>query len=584
MTLLLLFAFLSGIVTILSPCILPVLPVVLSGTVGGRRRPWGVIAGFVFSFSLFTLALSSLVRAFQIPPDALRWAAAVLIVLFGLVMALPPLQRVFEHLASGLTRRRPGGTGSREGFAGGLAVGFSLGLVWTPCVGPIMASVISLAAARSVDGGAVLIILAYSLGTSLPMLGIMAGGRKLLKKLPPGIFGGPGIQRIFGVLMILVGLTMGLGLDRRFQAAVLRVFPQYGAGLTSLENWAPVRKALETRRTGEGPAGSGGGTGPRWTSGDSPREGVAGDYGPAPELVTAGEWFNTPEPLSMEALRGKVVLVDFWTYSCVNCVRTLPHLRAWQEAYGDRGLVILGVHTPEFAFERDPENLRRAIQDLGVTWPVVQDNDYLQWQAYGNRYWPAHYFIDARGRMRYFQFGEGGYDGAEKVIRELLTEAGEAPAVPAARVAPAVLSSRTEETYLGYQRAGGFFSRPEMVNNRPAEYVPRGVPGNGRWTLEGTWTVSGQYAVPAEGSVLELGFQARDVYLVIQPEDTAEEAPGWLEVLLDGMPVSAADVEEGILRPRESRLYQLVGLEKPGEHRLRLTARGRFRLFAFTFG
>jgi cytochrome c biogenesis protein CcdA len=243
------FAFLSGIVTILSPCILPVLPIVLSGSVGGRGRPFGVIAGFVASFSVFTLALSSLVQVLGIAPDALRAAAVVLILLFGLVMLVPRLRHGFEMVASWLAAKagRNQAQSKGRGVTGGLLVGASLGLVWTPCVGPIMASVIGLAINQSVDGGAVLIVLAYSFGTSIPMLAIMLGGRTIMKRIPVLSRSPEKIQRVFGVLMILVAVSIGFGWDRRFQSAVLTIFPNYGSGLTSVENVEPVRDALDAR-------------------------------------------------------------------------------------------------------------------------------------------------------------------------------------------------------------------------------------------------------------------------------------------------------------------------------------------------
>ena len=585
MLVLLPFAFLSGVVTILSPCILPVLPIVLSGSVGGRSRPFGVIAGFVLSFSVFTLVLSTIVRALAIPPDALRVAAVVLILLFGLVMLVPRLRLGFEMIASRMAGGGRGRTQSK-GFSGGLVTGFSLGLVWTPCVGPIMASVISLAITQSVDGGSVFIILAYSLGTAIPMLAIMLGGRTLIKRVPVLSRNTAGIQKVFGVLMILVAVSIGLGWDRRFQSAVLSLFPNYGSGLTAFENAEPVRQALDARSK----------TGAAMTAGSSPalfdeapENGKPGDYGPAPEIVTAGEWFNIDAlgtaaadgNVTMEELKGKVVLLDFWTYSCINCVRTIPYLRSWYEAYRDDGFVIIGVHTPEFAFERNPENVRAAMQDLGVTWPVVLDNDYDQWRAYNNRYWPAHYFIDADGRVRYFHFGEGKYEESEDVIRLLLEEAGGLKSARADSKPEAELSSRTAETYLGYGRARGFASEVSPVPNEPVTYRPAGTPANGQWSLDGRWTIAREYVVPEGKGVLELGFNAKDVFLVIEPAG----GEGRVEVRVDGKPVTdTGDVRGGVLLPDESRLYHLVEKPEPGEHVLSLEVSGELRLFAFTFG
>ena len=286
-------------------------------------------------------------------------------------------------------------------------------------------------------------------------------------------------------------------------------------------------------------------------------------------------------PLSLKALRGKVVVVDFWTYSCINCVRTLPYLRAWYDAYRDKGLVIVGVHTPEFEFEKKTQNVAKAIRDLGVTWPVVQDNDYLQWGAYNNQYWPAHYFIDAKGRVRYFHFGEGAYDVSEKVIQSLLKEAGASiGGAVVSRPAPQ-LDSQTPETYLGYDRGTGLASAVHPVADKPVDYRPARVPENGEWTLDGKWTIAPQYVVPDSNGTLQLGFNAKNVFLVMEPVG----AGGRVSVFVDSRPgADTADVHGGSLSPSESRMYQLVGLGTPGPHVLRLEVKGRVRLFAFTFG
>jgi cytochrome c biogenesis protein CcdA/thiol-disulfide isomerase/thioredoxin len=633
MIVLLAFAFLSGVITILSPCILPVLPIVLSGSVErGKARPFGVLAGFVVSFTVFTLALTAIVQALGVPADVLRYVAVVLIVALGLVMIVPRLRDGFELLASRLASRTRGGGSAAgrpaadSGFWGGTLLGFSLGVVWTPCVGPIMASVISLALTQRVNGGAVLITLAYTLGTSIPMLAVMLGGRALLNRVPVLTRNTARIQRGFGVLMILVGVAIGFGWDRRFQAAVLQAFPRYGSGLTAVEQTEAVQNALK-ERTGSPEAG--GSSGSAFTFGVQPKPGMLGDYGPAPPLVAEGRWFNTKAlvaelgvysdtaeagaagkgaaesgaaqpgpaeagasassgtpaaegspPLTMEELRGRVVVVDFWTYSCVNCVRTIPYLKAWYDAYKDEGLVIIGVHTPEFEFEKNPGNVARAIKDLGVDWPVVQDNNYQQWNAYANRYWPAHYFIDAKGRVRYFHFGEGEYEASERVIRALLKEAGAAVGSGLAQPEPR-FTAKTPETYLGYSRARGFTSAVPPVHDRFADYHPAGTPGNGEWNLSGSWDITGQYIVPQSTGVLELGFEARNVFLVVQPA----EPGGSIEVRVDGrISTDTTDVKNGTLLADESRLYQLVGLSKPGRHLLHLEVKGKLRLFAFTFG
>jgi cytochrome c biogenesis protein CcdA/thiol-disulfide isomerase/thioredoxin len=635
MIVLLAFAFVSGVITILSPCILPVLPIVLSGGVGGgKARPFGVLAGFVVSFTVFTLTLSAIVQAIGIPVDALRIVAVVLIVLFGVVMLVPWLRDRFEvftaRIASrgnkgaagagpvagagiggaprtrrqirGVPRRQIRGVPRRQirgvprrGFWSGVVVGLSLGLIWTPCVGPIMASVISLTLTQHVDGGSVFITLAYTLGTAIPMLGVMLGGRALLNKVPALTRNAGNIQKGFGVLMILVGVAIGLGWDRQFQATILRAFPNYGAGLTAIEKVKPVQAILKTRaRAATSMTAAAGETGVFSAPEVAPENGVLSDYGAAPPFVTTGNWFNTEGlspaagqmaegvsmPLTLAGLRGKVVVVDFWTYSCVKCVRTIPYLRAWYDAYKDKGLVIVGVHTPEFEFEKKTANVAKAIKELGVSWPVVQDNDYKEWNAYGNQYWPAHYFIDAKGRVRYFHFGEGDYAVSEKVIQELLKEAGASVGGIVSKPAPR-LDAQTPETYLGYDRGAGLLSESKLVPDTPTDYVPARMPGNGEWSLKGKWTITPQYVVPDATGTLQLGYQAKNVFLVIEPQERGAR----LDVFVDGKPApDTADVKKGGLAPAESRMYQLVGQGAPGPHVLRLDVKGKLRLFAFTFG
>ena len=598
MIVLLAFAFFSGVITILSPCILPVLPIVLSGGVGGgKARPFGVLAGFVASFTAFTLALSAIVQALGIPVDALRIVAVVLIILFGVVMLVPWLRDRFEMLTSRIGRRTgpAAGTQKRNGFWSGEVVGLSLGLIWTPCVGPIMASVISLAITQHVDGGSVSITLAYTLGTSIPMLGVMLGGRALLNKVPALTRNAGSIQKVFGALMIVIGVAIGMGWDRQFQTFILRALPGYGTGLTAIEKTAPVQTALKTRQPVPGAMrATGSGTGVFQAPQVAPENGMLSDYGAAPAFLSSGTWFNTEGisaapgqtsqggsmPLMLENLRGKVVLVDFWTYSCVNCVRTLPYLRAWYDAYRDKGLVIVGVHTPEFEFEKSSANVARAIRQLGVTWPVVQDNDYVQWTSYANQYWPAKYFIDAKGRVRYFHFGEGEYDVSEKVIQALLKEAGASVGGIVSRP-DTPIEAQTAETYLGYDRGRGFASAVAPVADTPVEYTPARPPANGEWNLTGTWTIASQFAIPAASGTLQLGFNARDVFLVVEPVDNS----GSISVFVDGKPApDTIDVKRGTFAPRESRMYQLVGLTSGGPHVLRLEVKGRLRLFAFTFG
>jgi len=485
-------------------------------------------------------------------------AAVILIVLFGAILLIPRLNILFERITSLITIGR---VNSRKhgGITGGLLTGVSLGLIWTPCAGPLMASVISLSITRSVTAHSVIIILAYSLGTSLPMFALMLGGRKLLNRFPSLIKKSGKIQRFFGAFLIFTGLSIAMGWDRDFQQNILEVFPAYGDGLTALEQLDPVQKALNENL------------------GMSDQMDI---LGPAPPLVTDGMWFNST-PLTMEGLKGKVVIIDFWTYSCINCVRTIPYLRSWYETYREDGLEIIGVHSPEFAFERDSENLNKAIEDLGVTWPVVQDNRFLQWQAYNNRFWPSKYIIDREGNIRYSHFGEGGYEETEAVIRDLLMESGQIPDKMAQPRAIVMNEAITPETYLGFRRSTGFMEPEGDYRNTYRNYSGGVLQSNGQWTLEGSWAVTEHYIVNEGPGTLELIFNARDVFLVVEPVDEEVE----LRILSDGItPEDTADLRKGKIKVEESRHYQLIGLESGNEHILRIEIDGKARLFAFTFG
>jgi len=564
------FAFLSGIVTILSPCILPVLPIVLSGTVGGKRKPVGIVIGFIVSFSLFTLALSALVQTLSISAEILRIVAVVIIVSFGITLVIPRLQLALESVLSKMARTK--GSTKRDGFFGGVMTGFSLGLVWTPCVGPIMASIISLAVSQQVDGGAIIIVAAYSLGTALPMFAIMAGGRKLLNHFPKITEKTKDIQRFFGVIMIVAGLMIGFGVDRSFQTFILKVFPNYGTGLTSFEQGELVQKALNDR--------NGEDDGFDWSN--APQAAQVSNYGNAPELIAKGPWLNTEQSFSMEDLEGKVVLVDFWTYSCINCVRTIPHLRELYDKYEQYGLEIIGVHSPEFPFERNVDNVAKAIDELNIDWPVVLDNDFSQWNAYNNRYWPAQFFIDGKGEIRYFHFGEGGYDEEEQVIRTLLQENGaELKTQNDMNISNDTMGRRTPEIYMGYSRSKTLVSKGSYEIDTLTSFEKEEQLKMGEWTLGGQWIIRNDFIeIDGEGD-LELLFEGKDLFIVIEPRDEKS----FITVEIDGQkPQDTADVIDGVLTPNSSRLYHLASFNDSHEKLLKLNISGHVRLFTFTFG
>ena len=582
MILLIVFAFLAGVVTILSPCILPVLPIILSSSIGdqniGRARPFGVITGFILSFTFFTLFLSSIVKLVGIPAESLRVFSVIVIGLFGVTMLIPKFQYWTEILFSKLSQFLPQSQG-KTGFGGGILIGLSLGLLWTPCVGPILASVISLAITGSVNIEAVFITLAYALGTAIPMFFIMISGQTALRKAPWLLQNSAKIQKVFGVLMILTALAIFFNLDRKFQTFILNTFPSYGTGLTKFEDVPLIRDALD-RFTGA-PVGS-------EEMGKAMFDVTSDKSGPlAPEIIPGGEWFNS-EPLKLADLKGKVVLIDFWTYSCINCQRTFPYLKSWHQKYADKGLVIIGVHSPEFEFEKNGKNVEKALKDFGITYPVVQDNDFKTWRAYNNRFWPAKYFIDKDGKIRYTHFGEGEYDESEKVIQELLAEAG-AKDLPKEVSNPQYQNyARTPELYLGYARMEYLVSPEKVVENGSALYsAPSDIPDN-QFAFTGGWDVMEEYSSPAKGSSLILDFESKEVYLVMRPRDGI--TPGKVKIYLDDKLVSETGAagesvaNDEVIVDSDS-LYKLIKLQEPGRHILKLEfLDANIEAYAFTFG
>lgn len=539
MLILIIFAFLAGIVTILSPCILPILPLVLSVS-SGRTRPLGVVLGFVASFTFFTLFLSSIVRLFGIPADSLRFFAILTLALFGTSLLSPSIQLWIEQFFSRLSSLVPSNA-TKPGLWSGITLGLTLGLLWTPCVGPILASVISLALTGEVTGQAFMIALAYSVGTAIPMFVVMVAGSRVLRSNPWLLKNSKRIQRGFGVLMITTAIAIFFNLDRRFQTYVLGKFPGYGLGLTKFEDNKLVQNKLT--KLGSSPVPEVKLGRPMTTL---PRVSLA------PELVAGGQWFNS-NPFTLESKKGKVVLVDFWTYTCINCQRTLPYLKSWYEKYKDKGLVIIGVHTPEFEFEKDAKNVKEALADFGITYPVMQDNNFATWNAYHNRYWPAKYLIDKDGYVRYTHFGEGNYDETEEVIQDLLEEAGSQGVRQDVHNPGSTTYARTPETYLGKARSA---YNPDLK-------------------FAGDWKYTKEYAVAPVGGTLTYRYEAKSVYLVMRTPDTK---PTTVRVYLD-------EVEQKPVTVTKDTLYTLVELASPGTHTIRLEfPEGGVELYAFTFG
>jgi cytochrome c biogenesis protein CcdA/thiol-disulfide isomerase/thioredoxin len=592
MALLILFGFIAGAGTALSPCVLPVLPIALSaGATGGRRRPLGIVAGLAVSFTFATVALVYLISALGLPGDLLRKLAIAVLLAFGVTLMIPPLAARIEAAMSRFAGRAGIAGGGGDGFWSGTAVGASLGLVYAPCAGPILAGVITVSASQPFTAGRLAVALSYGIGSAVVLYFLMLGGRRLVAPLARR---GIGLQVAMGAVMVVFALAMARDYDVKFQNEIASSLPSFLVNPTEgLEDTASARTALNDIR-GEAAHG----VGAKATSAESAvrdsaerrpdpdaRQSGLPVLGTAPEFVGNQQWFNTPggRPLTLRSLRGRVVLVDFWTYSCINCLRTLPYLTAWDRTYRRDGLTIVGVHSPEFPFEKDSSNVQEAIERNDIRYPVVQDNDLATWSTYGTQYWPSEYFIDAKGRVRFAHYGEGEYQEKEKIIRELLVEAGRpvAPRHSGAKGIEASAGVTTPETYLGAARAERFTN--SVLSPGSHDFAEPAPPAASEFSYRGRWRITLDSAT-AEGGSLDLNFGARRVYLVLgSPGQTRN-----VRVLLDGKPiptdVAGSDVHNGVVSVSAQRLYNLVDLPRVGSHLLRLEPEAGVAGYAFTFG
>jgi cytochrome c biogenesis protein CcdA/thiol-disulfide isomerase/thioredoxin len=568
MTLLVVFALLAGAGTALSPCVLPVLPALLSaGATGGRRRPLGIVTGLAITFTVTIVGLATVVDGVGLGDSAVRALAIVALAAFGVAVAVPAIGDRLEAPLSRLARFGPRTRG--RGFWSGVVVGGALGFLYAPCAGPILAAVVSVGAA---SGNTIAVGLGFSLGSAAVLLVLALGGRALADRVRRA-GRGPALQRALGIVMIVTAVAIATDLDVRFQSAIADHLPAVIVNPTKpLEESDAVAKRLDDLRR------------PSQFAAAAHSDAGLKDYGEAPDFVGNERWFNS-RPLTLRALRGRVVLVDFWTYTCINCLRTLPHLTAWDRAYRDDGLTIVGVHSPEFTFERDAGNVAAAIRREGIRYPVAQDNKMATWDAYGNQYWPAEYLIDARGHVRHVQFGEGDYDKTEAAIRALLRDAGSTPggrSRPDRAFDPA--AQATPETYLGLARAAGYAVPPAPGTARYVPAAPDRLAPN-RFSLGGTWTLSEEAARAGAGATLTGRVTGKDVYLVLSPPRGGK---GSVQVMLDGRPIAASaagrDVDDGRVAVTRQRLYHLVSRPRVETHVLELSFSPGVAGYAFTFG
>jgi cytochrome c biogenesis protein CcdA/thiol-disulfide isomerase/thioredoxin len=576
-------AFLGGVLTILSPCILPILPFTFARADQPFRKSGlplllSMAVTFAAVASLAVVGGSWLVRANQYG----RIAALIVFAILGLSLLWPAfaerLSRPFVQLGNRLTNSAS--SDSRGGVLQSLLLGVATGLLWAPCAGPILGLILAGAALQGASAHTTLLLFTYAVGSiSSLAVALLAGGR-VFAAMKRSLGAEEWIRRILGVAVLAGVFLVAFGLDRGLLTRL------------SLSSTSGVEQSLLDRfhpRSTDKPADQMTMTS-NSTGGSTQVSVLAG-------LSGATDWINSP-PLTADQLKGKVVLIDFWTYSCINCLRTLPYVRAWADKYKDSGLVVIGVHTPEFPFEKDLSNVQKAVHDFGITYPVAIDNNNKIWNAFSNQYWPAHYFIDANGKVRFHHFGEGNYDESERWIQDLLKERNAQQALPAgivnvqahgAEAAPDMDDVRSPETYVGYQRTQHFASPGGLNQDGPKLYsIPPQLELN-QWALAGKWIDQGQIAVlaPAKGKIA-FRFHARDLHLVLGP--SVDGKPVRFRVTIDGKApgenhgVDTNDNGDGIVT--ENRLYQLVrqkGAITDHTFTIEFLNPG-VQAFAFTFG
>jgi cytochrome c biogenesis protein CcdA/thiol-disulfide isomerase/thioredoxin len=562
-------AYLGGLLTIFSPCVLPVLPFIFARSDQSfRRSGLPILLGMAATFTLLA-SFAAVGGAWLVEINQYgRYAAMFLLLLLGVALIFPALSERLMRPFVALGGRLQQHADQQGNLKGSLLLGVAVGFLWAPCAGPILGLVLAGAALNGANLYSALLLLVFAAGAATSLgLALLAGGR-IFGLMKRGLGAEEWVRRGLGMAVVAGVVVIAMGWDTRFlsQFTFLSTANTEQKLITQL-----VQKPGAVAKTSAMPP-------------------------LIPPISGATQWFNSP-PLSSESLRGKVVLVDFWTYSCINCLRTLPYLKAWNEKYRAQGLIIIGVHAPEFAFEKDQHNVEQAIHDLGITYPVAMDNQYAIWNAFNNKYWPAHYLIDAQGRIRHQHFGEGAYQETEQMIQTLLKEAHQGvlamgnelvQVAGSGAMAAAADRERSPETYIGYARQQNLASPEAIKQDIAAEYsTPRTLKPN-QWGLSGKWLVSAESAaLRASGGAISYRFQGRDLHLVL---GTHNDKPVRFKVTLDGAPPGAdhgVDIDaqgNGVIR--EQRLYQLVRQSgKIAIHTFRIEFLDvDAEVFAFTFG
>ena len=564
---LLITSFLAGILTVFAPCVLILLPVIVGSSLAtdenkkaDRIKPYVIVISLGVSVLLFTLLLKASTLLIGVDPQVWKTVSGGIVVVLGLSMLFPlawariSAKLGFENSSNTLLAK----ASKKSGIGGYILTGAALGPVFSAC-SPVYAVILATVLPVNLALGLVYMTL-YALGLSLALLAIALAGRRLTKRLnwsaaPNGWF-----RRTLAIILILVGLAVITGFDKKAQTWILIHSPINSTKLE--EKLVPSKESSSNSNSSNS------------SSSDQVSFNVK-PY-PAPELQAIQSWINS-DPQTIAGLKGKVVLIDFWTYSCINCQRTQPYLNSWYSKYKDQGFVILGIHAPEFGFEKVPENVRKAVLDAKIGYPVGLDNDFATWQAYNNQYWPAKYLIDKDGNVRFTHFGEGKYDETEKAIQALLGAKGALTSAPDTSSNGANI---TPETYLGTARAAGF-TGSEKLQNGDHSYTASSSIKTNTWTLGGSWTVTGEGITSQQSAKLVYKVRAKDVYLVVASGGSEK-----LNISIDGKPstVSGESQTNGVLQLNGARLYHIGHLDGVQDSTIEITAPSGVTLSAFTFG
>jgi cytochrome c biogenesis protein CcdA/thiol-disulfide isomerase/thioredoxin len=555
--------------TVLAPCVLPLLPVIIGGSIGGntkdKRRPLLIAGSLAVSLIVFTVLLKATTLLINIPPQAITYFSGGIIVALGLATLFPQVYTTaiarlgIEHRAQQLLGT---GTSNRSQIIGPIITGAALGPVFSSC-SPVYAYILATVLPAHF-ATAMAYIVSYVIGLSLVLLAVGYYGQRLTSRIkfasnPKGYF-----QRGLGGIFVIVGILIITGAGTKLQVWAAEHTPinfdSFSSKLIPKEAGSAV---LDNKKLYNVKAFK------------------------APEFTGIQAWINS-KPLTLTQLKGKVVLVDFWTYTCINCIRSLPYVEGWYKEYQKDGLVVVGVEAPEFSYEKIPSNVEAAVKQDGLTYPIAIDGNLDTWSAYHNEYWPADYLIDRSGKIRREYFGEGEYSQTEQAIRGLLSQ-NKSVKLPSQYVAPSntpppIDQNQTPETYLGTDRADAYTGTPVLGSKPDQTYNFAKNISSSEWSLSGDWQVSGSSITSGANAKIKINVAAKNVYVV-----GGASGPTSVSVKYNSQPISqtgyaGADVKNSQVVIQLSNLYRIASFKKFNSGIIELDVPSGVSLNTFTFG